>query len=360
MALSTVWSHWPAAGAAFLSGSAAGTAVSIHTAAASVRARAAQVGCSLLPSPREGREFGPRPRPCKQGAGRNPAVSRPAAKERRRPWECFRQRWSGSARPELCADSEPRASAPRKGRGLRRPGLLTGCSVDRGESRTCRTSPAGSLRSWATCRPILRLGSAGSLLACPRLPGRPGRRRRVLLQGRPDRLGLAARSACWCGRAFAPASSCGSGSLPGPTGRGSSPWSWVCWRWAGRDWRLPWLAVLCGAVLLFMGVTACLAYMFIDLERYEVGRGYKAVHNPLKGQELAVNLVRYGHQVGVPLLAAASVAARRRLRHAQPGPLSHRRGRLVQPRRRQRADRTRPPTWISWPIPSSTSSASWT
>ena len=24
--------------------------------------------------------------------------------------------------------------------------------------------------------------------------------------------------------------------------------------------------------------------MFIDLERYEVERGYKAVHNPLKGQ----------------------------------------------------------------------------
>src|SRR5665213_830743 len=54
---------------------------------------------------------------------------------------------------------------------------------------------------------------------------------------------------------------------------------------------LPWLAVLSGAALLFMGVTACLAYMFIDLERYEVGRGYKAVHNPLKGQGLAINLV---------------------------------------------------------------------
>lgn len=77
---------------------------------------------------------------------------------------------------------------------------------------------------------------------------------------------------------------------------------------AGALW-LPSLAVLCGAALLFLGVTACLAYMFIDLERYEVGRGYKAVHNPLKGQELAVNLVRYGHQVGVPLLAVAAVAA---------------------------------------------------
>ncbi len=73
--------------------------------------------------------------------------------------------------------------------------------------------------------------------------------------------------------------------------------------------ELPWLAVLSGAALLFMGITTCLAYMFIDLERYEVGRGYKAVHNPLKGQALAVNLVRYGPIVGVPLLAGAAVAA---------------------------------------------------
>ncbi len=70
-----------------------------------------------------------------------------------------------------------------------------------------------------------------------------------------------------------------------------------------------WVAVLSGAALLFLGVTACLAYMFIDLERYEVGRGYKAVHNPLKGQQLAVNLVHYGHRVGVPLLMTAAVAA---------------------------------------------------
>ena len=58
-----------------------------------------------------------------------------------------------------------------------------------------------------------------------------------------------------------------------------------------------------------MGVTTCLAYMFIDLERYEVGRGYKAMHNPLKGQALAVNLIRYGPVVGVPLLAGAAAAA---------------------------------------------------
>src|SRR3954449_5347971 len=47
----------------------------------------------------------------------------------------------------------------------------------------------------------------------------------------------------------------------------------------------PPLALACGAALLFLGVTTCLAYMFIDLERYEVARGYKALHNPLKGQE---------------------------------------------------------------------------
>ena len=57
-----------------------------------------------------------------------------------------------------------------------------------------------------------------------------------------------------------------------------------------------------------MGAIACLAYMFIDLERYEVERGHKAVHNPLKGQVLASNLQRYGQQVRVPLLIAATVA----------------------------------------------------
>ena len=66
--------------------------------------------------------------------------------------------------------------------------------------------------------------------------------------------------------------------------------------------QFPWLAAVCGAALLFAGVTACLAYMFLDVERYEVSRGYKAMHNPLKGQELAVNLIQYGHRVGVLLL----------------------------------------------------------
>jgi HEAT repeat protein len=70
---------------------------------------------------------------------------------------------------------------------------------------------------------------------------------------------------------------------------------------------VPLLTILCALVPLFMGVTACLAYMFIDLERYEVERGYKAVYNPLKGQELALHLVQYGQQVRVPLLIAATL-----------------------------------------------------
>ncbi len=69
----------------------------------------------------------------------------------------------------------------------------------------------------------------------------------------------------------------------------------------------PALRIVCGLAPLFMGATACLAYMFIDLERCEVERGHKAVHNPLKGQELAVLLVRYGEQAGIPLLLSATL-----------------------------------------------------
>jgi hypothetical protein len=76
--------------------------------------------------------------------------------------------------------------------------------------------------------------------------------------------------------------------------------------WAASS-VLPALTIVGALIPLFMGVTACLAYMLIDLERYAVARGYKAVHNPLKGQELAVNLVRYGQAVGVPLLVTATV-----------------------------------------------------
>jgi HEAT repeat protein len=69
----------------------------------------------------------------------------------------------------------------------------------------------------------------------------------------------------------------------------------------------PLLRVVCGLSLLVMGAMACLAYMFVDTERYEVERGYKAVHNPLKGQKLAVSLGQYGHLLTVPLLVCATV-----------------------------------------------------
>ena len=47
--------------------------------------------------------------------------------------------------------------------------------------------------------------------------------------------------------------------------------------WLGGT-ALPWLWVICGSALLFIGVTACLAYMSIDLERYEhVTLGYAAL-----------------------------------------------------------------------------------
>jgi len=81
---------------------------------------------------------------------------------------------------------------------------------------------------------------------------------------------------------------------------------WLVLGWLASGF-FPALTVLGGLVPLSMGVVACLAYVFIDLERYEVGRGYKALHNPLKGQDLAVTLLRYGPQVGAPFLIAAAV-----------------------------------------------------
>ena len=70
---------------------------------------------------------------------------------------------------------------------------------------------------------------------------------------------------------------------------------------------LPAATVICAIGPLAMGLAACLAYMFIDIERYEVARGHKALHDPMKGQRLAAELARYGHQVGVPLLASSAV-----------------------------------------------------
>ena len=77
--------------------------------------------------------------------------------------------------------------------------------------------------------------------------------------------------------------------------------------WLVGGW-LPGLRAVCGLAPLLMGAVACLAYMFIDLERSEVERGHKAVYNPLKGQMLARHLARYGQQVRVPLLISATGA----------------------------------------------------
>jgi HEAT repeat protein len=78
---------------------------------------------------------------------------------------------------------------------------------------------------------------------------------------------------------------------------------------AWSDGEYPNLRLILAALgLMFMGVVACLAYVYLDLERYEVGRGYKTLYNPLKGQEIAVDLARYGSRVGIPLLAVATLA----------------------------------------------------
>lgn len=69
----------------------------------------------------------------------------------------------------------------------------------------------------------------------------------------------------------------------------------------------PAAAILFSLVPLFLGVVACLAFMFIDVERYEVARGYKALHDPVKGQKLAVELAKHGQRVGLPLLASSAV-----------------------------------------------------
>jgi HEAT repeat protein len=75
---------------------------------------------------------------------------------------------------------------------------------------------------------------------------------------------------------------------------------------AGGWW--PVLRILGGLATLVMGSVSCLAYMFLDSERAQVERGHKVVYNPLKGQILAVNLARYGKQVGIPFLISAAIA----------------------------------------------------
>ncbi len=71
---------------------------------------------------------------------------------------------------------------------------------------------------------------------------------------------------------------------------------------------LPAITIVCAALTMSLGVASCLAYMYIDIERYEVERGRKAVYNPTKGQDLAHNVARYGHKVEVTLLAVAAAA----------------------------------------------------
>ncbi|MCE9530557.1 MAG: HEAT repeat domain-containing protein, partial [Planctomycetes bacterium] len=73
---------------------------------------------------------------------------------------------------------------------------------------------------------------------------------------------------------------------------------------AGREW----LGLLIAIILLTAGVAACLAFMQISIERYEVARGYKTVQNPVKGQELAHHVVRYGDRLGPVMLGISAVA----------------------------------------------------
>lgn len=75
----------------------------------------------------------------------------------------------------------------------------------------------------------------------------------------------------------------------------------------GPGYAYAYLAV--GGALLFVGFTSVMAYMVIDQERYEVARGYKALHNPGKGQELAGLVLSYGAHAGLPLLISACLAS---------------------------------------------------
>lgn len=72
------------------------------------------------------------------------------------------------------------------------------------------------------------------------------------------------------------------------------------------DHGFPYLAVPAAALLIAAGTVTCLAYMHVSVERYEVGRGFKVLHSPEKGQELAVDLLRHGPHLGVPMLGSAA------------------------------------------------------
>src|SRR5262245_15857780 len=67
----------------------------------------------------------------------------------------------------------------------------------------------------------------------------------------------------------------------------------------------PLMTAMIGATLLTVGAITVLAYMYIDTERYEVSRGYKALHSPVKGQRLAEGLAKHGDQAGYAMLVTA-------------------------------------------------------
>ena len=108
---------------------------------------------------------------------------------------------------------------------------------------------------------------------------------------------------------------------------------------AGGLW--PGFRAVFGLPPMFMGIIACLAYIFLDLERNEVERGYKAVHNPLKGQALALNLERYRRHLRIPLLGCATVALIGGFALLNQGLYETDRSRLVSDRERAKGARVR-------------------
>ena len=74
---------------------------------------------------------------------------------------------------------------------------------------------------------------------------------------------------------------------------------------SNRGWD--WLTLLIALVMLTTGLSACMAFMLVSIERAEVTRGYKAVHNPVKGQELARYVVLYGDRLGAVMLLISEI-----------------------------------------------------
>jgi len=76
----------------------------------------------------------------------------------------------------------------------------------------------------------------------------------------------------------------------------------------GIDRGFPYAAVPAAALLIAAGAATCLAYMHVSVERYEVGRGFKALYSPEKGQRLDVDLIRHGPDLGIAALGTAAAA----------------------------------------------------